>query len=395
MKSLERVAFTLDGKYMFIPIVPIFCFVIWLYAFYMLWMLGYWRKAIGKRNFASGNPSTNVSVVIPFRNESQNLPALLESILQQTYPKHLVKYLFVNDHSEDDGEMIVKNAVVNQSQILLANLETDFGKKAALHKGISLTESELIITIDADVELNKNWLSQIVRRYETEREDMIILPIAIQSNNKIFQSLQQLDFMALAGLTGASAKMKSPLMCNGANLCFTRAAYDKVFDKIAFKHISSGDDMFLMLALKKNKQFRIGYFFDTDVIAETKAMDNLAGFLAQRVRWASKGTYLKDGHIFFCGLLITITNLLLLLLGVWSAFGKLSILYFICAFAIKLMVDFIFLRTVSLSFGKKLNFLHVLLLSITYPFYILLIPILTVFYAPKWKGRTISLRPDN
>src|ERR1700712_3812815 len=53
--------------------------------------------------------TTFLSVIIPARNESKNLPALLESLSGQTYPKSLFEVFIVDDHSTDDTAAIVKN----------------------------------------------------------------------------------------------------------------------------------------------------------------------------------------------------------------------------------------------------------------------------------------------
>ena len=41
-------------------------------------------------------------------------------------------------------------------------------------------------------------------------------------------------------------------MCNGANLSFTREAYTDTFDNL-HEEIASGDDIFLLHSLKKDK----------------------------------------------------------------------------------------------------------------------------------------------
>ena len=52
-----------------------------------------------------------LSVVIAFRNEEKNLPQLLNCLRQQTYKN--VEYIFVNDHSYDNGEKIISEQFFN------------------------------------------------------------------------------------------------------------------------------------------------------------------------------------------------------------------------------------------------------------------------------------------
>ncbi len=51
---------------------------------------------------ASGKTShTQISVLIPARNESSNIASCIESLSYQTYPKHLFEVIVIDDHSTD------------------------------------------------------------------------------------------------------------------------------------------------------------------------------------------------------------------------------------------------------------------------------------------------------
>ena len=46
-------------------------------------------------------PTTSFSIVVPFRNEAENLPKLLHTISNLNYPKELFEVLLVDDESEE------------------------------------------------------------------------------------------------------------------------------------------------------------------------------------------------------------------------------------------------------------------------------------------------------
>ena len=46
-------------------------------------------------------PKTRFSILVPFRNEAENLPILLESIAKLKYPKDLFEVLLIDDASEE------------------------------------------------------------------------------------------------------------------------------------------------------------------------------------------------------------------------------------------------------------------------------------------------------
>ena len=66
---------------------------------YLLLIAGfiYGFDKVKKFKLANLQSKTRFSVIIPFRNEAENLPQLLESIQSLKYPKHLFEVIFVND----------------------------------------------------------------------------------------------------------------------------------------------------------------------------------------------------------------------------------------------------------------------------------------------------------
>ena len=45
-------------------------------------------------------PKTKFSIIVPFRNEEQNLPVLLESLSNLNYPTDFFEVILVDDNSE-------------------------------------------------------------------------------------------------------------------------------------------------------------------------------------------------------------------------------------------------------------------------------------------------------
>ena len=80
------------------------------------------------------------SIVIPFRNEANFLPDLLDSILELNYDKHKFEILFIDDHSEDNSVELIRRKL-NKTQIdfrILTNENPSASpKKEAITKAIS------------------------------------------------------------------------------------------------------------------------------------------------------------------------------------------------------------------------------------------------------------------
>jgi chlorobactene glucosyltransferase len=99
-----------------------------------------------------------VSVLIPVRNESHRILAqALRSVLAQTY-EH-IEVIAVNDRSMDDTESILRSVAETDERLLIINgVEPPagwLGKPYALQQALEAARGEWVLTIDADMVLEK------------------------------------------------------------------------------------------------------------------------------------------------------------------------------------------------------------------------------------------------
>jgi glycosyltransferase involved in cell wall biosynthesis len=134
-------------------------------------------KAFSLKNTAS---KTTFSVIIPFRNESENLPDLLKSIASLKYPKHLFEIILVDDASKDNSvELIMKflSSVKYDIKVISNNRTTNSPKKDAITLAINKAKHEWIITTDADCILPKNWLNSFDEFIQKTISKCIVAPV--------------------------------------------------------------------------------------------------------------------------------------------------------------------------------------------------------------------------
>ena len=105
---------------------------------------------------------TTFSIVIPFRNEEDQLTALLQSLAELDYPQEDFELILIDDDSTDASVSIIEGFAANHS-LPLSILNNDrlsaSPKKDALATGIAKARFEWIITTDADCILPKMWLN--------------------------------------------------------------------------------------------------------------------------------------------------------------------------------------------------------------------------------------------
>ncbi|MDJ0798305.1 MAG: glycosyltransferase [Calothrix sp. MO_167.B12] len=104
-----------------------------------------------------------VSVVIPIYNGEADLPDLINCLLAQTYPRHQVEYLLVDNNSSDRTLAIIQT-MAQHSQITIHPLKENNiqSSYAARNKGIRSAIGEIIAFTDADCRPQPQWLNSLI-----------------------------------------------------------------------------------------------------------------------------------------------------------------------------------------------------------------------------------------
>lgn len=331
-------------------------------------------------------PKTKVSVLIAFRNEAKNLANLLSSLAKQNYPSSLFDIILINDHSEDESLSVIESFGLENLQVL--NLEAnEKGKKTAMQKAVQISDAELILSSDADCEIPETWLRTVVNKYEQSQAKLIASPVIFQRKASVFNFFQSLDFFALQVITGGSFALGKPVMCNGANLAFERAAYLEFCLNQQKNELASGDDVFTLFALQKQFQDKVFFLKNLNALVLTQAETNFPSFWEQRKRWASKSAKFGKAWITAVLTFAFIFNLLLLVLLAWGLFDFYIFKLFLLGFGIKFFADALILNSALSFFDRKSLMRFSLLFQIPHMLYTVLLGIASQFTKYEWKGR--------
>jgi len=343
----------------------------------------------------SNSYSTRLSIIIPSRDEEANILHIIEDIAEQDYPKNLYEVIIVDDNSGDATPDIVNNFILHQSalQIKLINVAEDHPnsayKKKAISLAIEVATGDLIITTDADCRMGKQWLSSIAGFYELANPKMIVGPVSFHNEQSYFEKMQTIEFLSLIGITAGAISIGRPIMCNGANLAYEKSSFYDVggFGDDSF---SSGDDVFLLLKLKKhfgNKSVR--FLKNENAFVFTEAKKNFREFLHQRTRWASKNKG-YDLKILTVSFTVFMMNFLLVVGLIWGIFNTKSMSIILVLYLLKLVLEIpILLGIVSFAHRSRM-LLYALPLIFLYPVYIIFTGTMGIIASYQWKGRTVN-----
>jgi cellulose synthase/poly-beta-1,6-N-acetylglucosamine synthase-like glycosyltransferase len=361
-----------------------------LFLFYALLIFYYWQNWRAIPVFTPGHQSkTSISIIIPARNEEENINGLLQSLQRQDYPKTLFEVIVVDDNSTDaTTELVKKFADVKLIQLKEEGINSY--KKKAIETGIAAATGELIITTDADCIAGPKWLSTIAAFKEEKKSVFIAAPVVINCNSSIVQLFQAMDFMVLQGVTGAAVYKKQLSMCNGANLAYERKVFYEVNGFSGVDHIASGDDMLLMHKIWKQHPDKIHYLKSKETIVSTQPMKTWKAFFNQRIRWASKATGYNDKRIFAVLLLVYLFNLSFVVLTVAGFFCSYYWLYLAGLWVAKTIIEFPFFISLANFFNKQSAIRLFFFFQPLHILYTVLSGLFGQFGKYEWKGRKVS-----
>ncbi len=297
-----------------------------------------------------------------------------------------MEIILVNDHSTDNSFQLVVDKITGKKNIFLVDAVGN-GKKNALAEGIAQSKGELILCTDADCIPHQDWAQTMADFYLANNPDMIIAPVVMAYDHSAFQQMQALEFMSLQAATAGAACAGFPIMCNGANLAFTKNVWEKNNMNLKNDRLS-GDDMFLMMSVKKQKG-NIAYLKSDKAVVFTTPCRNFSDFLNQRKRWVSKSSSYYDMAVMLTAISVFgITAVLILNLVLAIIVNEAYWFSLLFIFFMKIIVDRVLLFSFA-KFIKSAPLLRWMLpLSIVYPFYILITSITGLFGKFEWRGRS-------
>ena len=173
-----------------------------------------------------------ISVIIPMRNESENVAELINSLRNQ---KHLtnVQYLLLNDNSEDDTLALLHQhtSSLNNFTVINGSELPDgwIGKTWALQQLLQASRGEIIVSIDADVRLEPDAINRAVTLLEDTQLDFLSpypAQLAYTWSEKLIQPLLQWSWMSTVILRIAeSTSRPSMVVANGQFLVCKNTSY--------------------------------------------------------------------------------------------------------------------------------------------------------------------------
>lgn len=267
-------------------------------AFYVLHMgavaLGFARI---RRDDPPPSPERwpSVTVIVPARNEVDEIDTCLDSLRACTYPAEKLEIIVVDDFSTDGTAEHVRaqqpagRTAPDMHPVRLvdmaSNAEENGGHKpAAVAQGVEAATGDVILTTDADCTVPPTWIESMVRRC-TENTPFVAGPVAYDHNDLFLPRLQALELAGLVGYGAGSIGLGLPTFCNSANIAVRR----KLLETENTPPFGAAQDELLLQDVSYASDREVTFNPESDALVRTVPAPSFTAYIEQQARWAHMG----------------------------------------------------------------------------------------------------------
>jgi len=361
----------------------ILIFIILTFYFTSILGLSYGFTKIKNYEEIGLKPKTAFTIIVPFRDEANNLPILLESLTQLNYPANLFQVILVDDESKHKFEVPSFNfkvSVIDNYRV------SNSPKKDAIVTAMQQVTTNWIITTDADCRVPKNWLLTLDNYIQTHDVEMIAGAVNYEGTDTFLHQFQQLDMASLQGATIGSFGIGKGFMCNGANLAYTKSLFESLNGFDGNNTTASGDDVFLLQKAIDTLPEEVHYLKSKYNIVSTQPVNSWSALFNQRVRWASKTSSYQSNFGKILALIVFAGNVAWLFAVGWSMYSFIMLQNLLFFIILKIVIDAVLiLKANRFLSSKKTSYLIVS--SLLYPIFSSSVALYSLFGKYEWKER--------
>ncbi len=324
----------------------------------------------------------SATVIVAARNEEKNILRCMKSLDNLIYAEGKLEIILVDDRSTDATGKIIDEFICDKPKFKKIVTKKEIGmlkgKTNALANALDLASGEIILTTDADCEVNPLWVKTTASYY---KEDVgAVNGFTTQDAKNGFGGMQALDFIYLLTVAAGTINLNKPISCIGNNMSYRKKAYQEVggYENLPF---SVTEDFNLLWSIYCLGKYKIILPLDKDALITSIPCSDYKSLYRQKKRWAVGGI-----EVPFRGYLVMawgfLTNICVLLTPLFFS----PVWLYLAVF--KLAIDFFVLYFVHKQLGLTKNLKYFLHFQIYYLLYVIALPfILGIDRKVVWKGR--------
>jgi peptidoglycan-N-acetylglucosamine deacetylase len=223
------------------------------------------------------DPPPSVTVLIPAHNEQAVIVQTVTSVLASDLPN--LRAIVVDDGSTDNTGSLLDEHFASEPCVQIVH-QVNRGKAAALRHALALAETEIVVTIDADTEIEPDAIGKLVRHFSDPRIGAVAGNVKVGNRSRWLTRWQALEYITSQNMEKRAFDLLNCITVVPGALGAWRKSAIEAAGGITADTVAEDAD--LTIAIRR-LGWRVSY--DEEAIAWTEAPETAGALIRQRFRW--------------------------------------------------------------------------------------------------------------
>jgi len=222
-------------------------------------------------------PPPTATVLIPAHNEESVIVQTVTSVLASDLPD--LRVIVVDDGSTDRTGELLNTNFANDPRVHIIH-QVNRGKSAALSHAMTQAHTEIVVTIDADTEIEPDAISKLLRHFSDPKLGAMAGNVKVGNRSRWLTRWQALEYITSQNMEKRAFDLLNCITVVPGALGAWRKEAIEAAGGITADTVAEDAD--LTIAIRR-LGWRIGY--DEESIAWTEAPETAGQLIRQRFRW--------------------------------------------------------------------------------------------------------------
>ncbi|MGC1618907.1 MAG: glycosyltransferase [Candidatus Acidiferrum sp.] len=222
-------------------------------------------------------PEPAVTVLIPAHNEENVVVQTITSVLASDVKS--LRVIVVNDGSTDNTGPLLDESFGQDPRVRIIH-QVNRGKAAALHRALGEAATEIVVTIDADTEVEPDAIGKLLRHFSDPAVGAVAGNVKVGNRSRWLTRWQALEYITSQNMEKRAFDLLNCITVVPGALGAWRKTAIEAAGGITADTVAEDADLTIGI---RRLGWRISY--EEDAIAWTEAPDTASALIRQRFRW--------------------------------------------------------------------------------------------------------------
>jgi cellulose synthase/poly-beta-1,6-N-acetylglucosamine synthase-like glycosyltransferase/peptidoglycan/xylan/chitin deacetylase (PgdA/CDA1 family) len=223
------------------------------------------------------DPPPSVTVLIPAHNEESVIVQTVTSVLLSDLED--LQIIVVNDGSTDKTRELLDYSFSHEPRVRIIH-QVNRGKAAALSLALSQADTEIVVTIDADTEIEPDAIRKLIRHFSDPTVGAVAGNVKVGNRSRWLTRWQALEYITSQNMEKRAFDLLNCITVVPGALGAWRKKAIEAAGGITADTVAEDAD--LTIAIRR-LGWRVSY--DEEAIAWTEAPETAGQLIRQRFRW--------------------------------------------------------------------------------------------------------------